>query len=273
MRLEMCCFDVERVEFGPETAYADHVLTIDRGEMTALIAADPRLASVDIALANPGERVRIANIVEMTEPRVKGTADHYYPGMLGPLYRAGDGQTHALKGAAIFEMHAVAGLNGSVVDMAGVGATLTPHGKTANVCLLAFPAPGVPLPDYCRALKHAGLAASVYLAKTTRGMKADEVEVFDLERPPGSLAGLPRVAYLMQLHSHGEMREPFVYGANTRSYYPTVLHPNEILDGAIVCGHYNISSALKNSTYTLLNHPVIRGLLRRHGTESTSGAS
>jgi glycine reductase len=34
-----------------------------------------------------------------------------------------------------------------------------------------------------------------------------------------------------------------------------------------VCGHYNISPAIKNTTYTLLNHPVIRGLFQRHGTE------
>jgi sarcosine reductase len=107
----------------------------------------------------------------------------------------------------------------------------------------------------------------VYLAKTTKGLKADEVEVFDLKRPQGNLAGLPKVAYLMQLHSHGETREPFVYGVNSRNYYPTILHPNEILDGAIVCGHYNISPAFRNDTYTLLNHPVICGLFRRHGTE------
>ena len=164
-------------------------------------------------------------------------------------------------------MGAIEGLNGGLVDMAGSGARLTIHSETINLCLCAEPAPGTRPADYCYALKQAALTASVYLAKTTKGLKGDGMEVYDLERPRERLDGLPRVAYLMQLHSHGEIREPFIYGANTRSYYPTILHPNEILDGAVVCGHYNISPAIKNTTYTLLNHPVIRGLFRRHGTE------
>jgi sarcosine reductase len=267
MRLEMGYFDVKRVEFGPRTIFADGVLTINKDEFIKHISGDSKISCIDVAVVHPGERVRIANILEMTEPRIKEAGDHYYPGTLGPMYRAGDGRTNALRGAAIFEMGAIEGLNGGLVDMAGVGARLTPYSETINICLLAEPAPGTRPADYCRALKHAALTASVYLAKTTKCLKADGVEVFDLKRPQGSLAGLPRVAYLMQLHSHGETREPFIYGGNTRSYYPTILHPNEILDGAIVCGHYNISFALKNATYTLLNHPVIRGLFRRHGTE------
>ncbi len=267
MRLEMDRFDVEKAEFGPRTALKDHVLSIDRDEVIELLAQDRRLASVDIEIIHPGERVRIANILEVTEPRIKGDADHYYPGMLGPLYRAGEGRTHVMRGVAVFEMCAIDGLIGGLVDMAGEGARLTPYSKTINVCVLSYPAEGVSLADYCHALKHAALTLSVYLARTTRRTGADEVEVFDLDRSEASLDGLPRVAYLMQLHSHCELREPFLYGGNTRNYYPTILHPNEILDGAIVCGHYTIAAALKNTTYTLLNHPVILGLMRRHGTE------
>jgi len=151
--------------------------------------------------------------------------------------------------------------------MAGAGARLTIHSGTINIGVCAEPAPGTQPADYCHALKKAALTASVLLASATKGLRGDDIEVFDLERPRDRLDGLPRVAYLMQLHSHGEIREPFVYGAHTRSYYPTILHPNEILDGAVVCGHYNISPAIKNTTYTLLNHPVIRGLFGRHGTE------
>ena len=95
----------------------------------------------------------------------------------------------------------------------------------------------------------------------------DAVEFFDLDEPGEISHNLPRVACLLQLHSHGACREPFVYGSNVRHYYPTILHPNEILDGAIVCGHYNLATGLKNSTYTLLNHPLIVGLYRRHGVE------
>lgn len=271
MRLEMHYFDVKEAQFGPKTAFRRGVLTIDREELIALVAEDNRLSSTDVALAHPGERVRIANILEITEPRTKGDSGQYYPGMLAPLYRAGKGQTRVLRGAAVFEMHAVEGLNGCLVDMAGEGVRLTPHSKTVNICILARPAPGVPLSAYCNALKHAALAASAYLARATEEKDADEVEVFDLERTDHRSSNLPRVAYLMQLHSHGQGREPFVYGGNTRSYYPFILHPNEILDGAIVCGNYTMAAALKNTTYTLLNNPVILGLMRRHARELEFG--
>lgn len=265
--MEMSHFDVKRIEFGMSTSFADGVLTIDKDELIRHLPRDPAISSIDITVVHPGERVRIVNILDITEPRVKESTGHYYPGMVGPMYRAGAGRTNVLRGAAILEIGAVEGLGGGLVDMAGAGARLTIHSKTINVCVCADPAPGARSADYCRALKQAALAASVRLAKTTTGLKGNEIEVFDLERPRDRVDGLPRVAYLMQLHSHGEIREPFIYGAHTRSYYPTILHPNEILDGALVCGHYNIAAAIKNTTYTLLNHPVIRGLFLRHGTE------
>lgn len=267
MRLEMRYFDVRKAEFGPKTALSRGLLSIDRVELVASLEPDKRLSSIDVALAHPGQRVRIANILDITEPRIKGDSDRYYPGMLAPLYRAGGGQTNVLRGVAVFEMHAVEGLCGCLVDMAGEGADLTPYSKTINVCILARPASGVSVVDYCEALKHAALTASVYLARTTQGADADENEVFDLEGQAAACADLPRVAYLMQLHSHGQGREPFVYGHKARSFYPTILHPNEILDGAILCGHYTVAAAFKNTTYTLLNHPVILGLMRRHTRE------
>ena len=118
--------------------------------------------------------------------------------------------------------------------------------------------------EYGFALKAAGLKASVYLARATRGLECSETETFSLDQPNENVSALPRVGYLFQLHSHGDSREPFIYGENTRRYYPTVLHPNEVLDGAIVCGHYNISAGLKNMTSTFLNHPIILDLYRRH---------
>jgi len=267
MKLEMNYFDVKEVRFGATTAFSDGILSINKGELIRLLSGDPRIVCEDIAFAHPGERVRISNVLDITEARIKDNDDHYYPGMLGPIYRAGEGRTRVLRGAAVLEIGAMQGFYGGLIDMAGNGAQLTPFSKTINICLLTRPAPGVALADYGHALKRAGLAASVYLAKAARGITPDDVEIFDLPRPTKDLSALPRVAYLFQLHSHGESREPFVYGENSRRYYPTILHPNEVLDGAIVCGHYNISTSIRNNTYTILNHPVVLGLYRRHGRE------
>ena len=121
--------------------------------------------------------------------------------------------------------------------------------------------------EYAWALKRAGLKAAVYLAETTLDQSPSEVTEFDLNTRPPLEGRLPRVGYLFQLYNSGALREPFLYGAHYRQFYPTLLHPNEILDGALVCGHYDSSFALRNPTYALVNHPIVQDLYSRHGRE------
>ncbi len=268
MKLEIQNFEVRDVQFGDKTGYSKGVLFIHKNELLNLISEDKRIKVLDIQVAHPGERTRITNILEISEPRIKdGSEDGYYSGILGRLFRAGQGKTNVLKGNSVFEIGMMPGFYGGVVDMDGEGALWTPYSKTHNICLCTEPSPKVESVEYGIALKHAGLKASVYLATATKGMTPDHVKVFDLNAPSKRLDGLPKIGYLFLLHSHGDSREPFIYGENSRRYYPTLLHPNEILDGAIVCGHYNISTSLKNNTFTLLNHPVILDLYERHGKE------
>jgi glycine reductase len=268
MKLEIQNFEVRNIQFGDKTEYLKGVLFINKKELTDLISEDGRIKEIDIQVAHPGERVRITNILEISEPRIKdGNDDGYYPGIFGRLVKAGQGKTNVLKGSAVLEIGVMPGFYGGVVDMAGEGAPLTPYSKTHNICILTEPTPRIEMVEYGFALKQAGLKTSIYLAETTKGMTPDEVKVFDLNFPLERLKGLPKIGYLFLLHSHGDSREPFIYGDNSRHYYPTLLHPNEILDGAIVCGHYNISVAIKNTTFAILNHPVILDLYERHGEE------
>jgi sarcosine reductase len=267
MRLEMRYFDVSEVQFGESTGYARGILTINRDDLIGLIAQDRRFKSVDVEIARPGECVRITNVLDILEPRIKEDSDDYFPGMLAPIRRAGDGNTNVLRGTTVLEIGTIESFLGGLIDMSGEGALLTPYSRTRNVCVLTEPAAGLQPIEYGYALKAAGLKTSVYLARTTKGHQPTETEIFAIDQPDEDLSGLPRVGYLYQLHSHGDCREPFVYGENTRRYYPTILHPNEVLDGAMVCGHYNIPMAHRNTTYTILNHPVILGLLRRHRRE------
>jgi len=268
MKLEIQNFEVRNVRFGDKTGFSKGVLLIDKRELLNLISKDKRIKAVDIEVAHPGERTRINNILEVSEPRVKDGGDEgYYPGMIGKLFSAGQGKTNVLKGSAVLEIGVMPGFYGGVVDMSGEGAFLTPYSKTHNVCLCTEPAPKVESVQYGYALKQAGLKTSIYLADATKGMTPDQVKVYDLNAPLKRLDGLPKIGYLFLLHSHGDSREPFIYGENSRHYYPTLFHPNEILDGAIVCGHYNISMAIKNTTFTILNHPVILDLYKKHGIE------
>ena len=267
MKLTIQNFEIRDITFGDSTDYADGLLTINKNELIRLITEDKRITDLEIELVNPGERTRISNILEISEPRVKPDNDCYFPGIVSPLFRVGQGKTNVLKGCSILEIGVMPGFFGSMIDMAGEGATLTPFSKTHNVCILTKPARDLKGVEYGIALKQAGSKTSVYLANSVRGMIPNETKIFDLRLPHNKLRGLPKVGYLFQLHSHGDSREPFIYGDNSRRYYPTVIHPNEILDGAIVCGHYNLSPALKNTTYSLLNHPVILDLYESHGRD------
>ena len=74
---------------------------------------------------------------------------------------------------------------------------------------------------------------------------------------------LPRIAYIFPMHSHQhptQQKETVFYGSNIQGFMPTIVHPNEILDGALMFSY----SAF---TWFAQNHPVILELYRRHGKD------
>jgi Glycine/sarcosine/betaine reductase component B subunits len=91
--------------------------------------------------------------------------------------------------------------------------------------------------------------------------------VFELPpspRVPAALAHLPRVAYVFQIHSHQRptgLDEGILYGDPVRRMLPTVVHPNEVLDGAVLRGFMGRSV----TTWATQNHPMIRALYAAHG--------
>jgi len=95
-------------------------------------------------------------------------------------------------------------------------------------------------------------------------MAPARTEVFD-NADAETRAGLPRLAYIGQIFSRQrrpEADEHILYGADTDGMLPTLLHPNEWLDGALVPSyHASIGGA---ETYFYQNHPVILELYRRH---------
>ncbi len=237
MKLEMQEYEVKDVRFGKKTAYAKGVLTINRDELVHHISDDARLQDVEVGIARPGEETRVVNVLEFTEPRVKPDTGDYYPGMLAPLGRAGLGKTNVLKGVAVLECGFMTGLFGGVLDMTGPGSLLTPYAKTINIFITAAPAASATMIDYGLALKQAGMKTGVYLARSTIGLTPNEVRTYELGQEKRTLSGLPRIAYLYQLHNHGRAREPFIYGHNSEDFFSTMLHPNEIIDGAVVSFH------------------------------------
>lgn len=271
MRLEFQYYEVSHVTFGSSTKYDRGTLTIHKQELVDHIAADKRLASVDVEIVSPGSATRISNVLDAIEPRMKVDTGCYFPGMLDDIIRAGGGATNVLRGAAVLEIGSAAGIYGGVLDMTGPGAELSALSKMHNICVIVRPEAGLTVSEFAQALKKASMRASVYVAAATRGATPSSTETFALDlQSVGSTSPahvLPRIAYLLHLNSVGDLRQPYIYGDNPPRWYPTILHPNEVIDGAIVCGHYNLSVATKNLTYAFLNNPVILELYRRHGTE------
>ena len=274
MRLELDIVNIKDVEFADKTTVSDRTLHINRGELQELLQEDTRLSQVDIELVHPGDKCRILHVCDVVEPRAKtrGSGEDF-PGALGKPGTVGEGSNCVLRGAAVVTSdHSDRGElsrdpNGDIIDMSGLAAEISIYGKTHNVVLLPYPANGVSPEDYRIALKVAGLKTAVYLAKAGQDLKPDEVEVYDL--PPlteiaKGLEGLPKVAYIFQVLStqyQPILGDPVLYGSNIGEIVPTILHPNEVLDGAVLRDY----RAMGIETYVIQNHPIIKELYRRHG--------
>ena len=71
MRLDLGTFPVHEVVFGSRTGWNDGVLTVSRGQLVDRIRRDNRILDAEIELARPGESLRIVNVRDVIEPRVK----------------------------------------------------------------------------------------------------------------------------------------------------------------------------------------------------------
>jgi glycine reductase len=155
----------------------------------------------------------------------------------------------------------------AVIDMTGPNAALSAFGQTHNLVISAWPSPGTERSDYLAAVRLTALKAAVHLARTAQAVEPDRVEVLELPpspRVPAELAHLPRVAYVFQIHSHQRptgLDEGILYGDPVRRMLPTIVHPNEVLDGAVLRGFM----ARSVTTWATQNHPMIRALYAQHG--------
>jgi len=277
MRLDLDIIRIKDVQFGPQTQIQDRVLTINEVELKQLLLKDRRFASIEIALAHPGEPCRVVQVVDAVEPRAKTDGGSDFPGAVGPIATAGSGHTCVLEGTAVLmsdyrearETTTSNDPNGEIVDMIGPGADISVYGKTHNIVLLPLPSATTSTLDYLAALKLAGLKTAAYLGRAGKGVAPDRTESFDLPpvaQPANGQARLPRVAYIFQIYTQQFdpiPGEPILYGGQADGIAPTLLHPNEIFDGALT----SQLPALNVQTYHIQNHAMIRELYRRHGKE------
>ena len=119
------------------------------------------------------------------------------------------------------------------------------------------------------ALRRAGHRLAEYVAGCVKELVPEETEVFELGgmiKRDAETEKLPSVVYVMQPQSQMEEMgyNDLVYGWDMNHVVPTVMHPNEILDDAMVSGSFMPVSS-KWSTYDFQNCPNIKALYREHG--------
>jgi glycine reductase len=271
VRLELQYHDIQSVEWATQTSVSNGQLRISREDLVAQLLQDQRLAGVSAELVHPGESCRILGVSDIVEPRVKvDPSGGDFPGALGPIQSVGSGVTRVLRGMAVTMTHPLERLPGHVVDMRS--APLADHSATElsrfaglhHLVLLPRLADGVVGDDAHNVLRLAVLRAAVWLARSVGNDEAPDAHAgFSLEPVAPDL---PRVAYVYQLHSHQRPTvpgEPVLYGDNCRHLLPTILHPNEVLDGAVLCAYGSMSM----ETYGIQNHGVILDLYARHGVD------
>ena len=121
MELTLAIHQITDLRFGDSTYLDGSTLVVDRESLSNHLLEDPRLQSVDMDIAIPGEACRIGVVFDIIEPRVKASgAGSDYPGIFGPIATAGQGTTHVLRGAAVTLVDEAAPLgNNKIVEMSG----------------------------------------------------------------------------------------------------------------------------------------------------------
>lgn len=273
MRLEIGNFQVQNIEFGVKSSYKNGTLTINKEEALAVVMEDEHITEADIILTKPGDDVRIVPVKEAIEPRFRLNAGPTFPGITGKIERVGNGKTVALKNCSVLAVGKHWGSFGDgLIDMSGEGAKYSIFSKLNNICLVAdtdeaFERHEVQKKNH--ALRWAGHRLAEYVGSIVKDMVPDSSELFELgpiTKRDEKVQGLPSVVFVMQPQS--QIEEPgfndLVYGWDVNTMLPTYMHPNEILDGAMIGGSYMCCSSTW-STYDFQNCPTIKSLYREHG--------
>jgi glycine reductase len=268
--LELRTFDVRRVAFGERASFADGTLTLAKDEIVSLAGADPAFTRVDVELVRPHESARVTQITDVIEPRVKTAgAGGVFPGVLSPVEPVGSGRTDRLGGVAVVTAGAVPWLGAkglfvahdSVLDMSGPGADLHPYAGLHLVVLRFGFASDVDHEAHERALLLAGEKVARALALTARDAEPSRIETRELAPVGGTR---PRVVYAYQVQSQGVFMRSRLYGRVLDELLPTVVHPNELADGALTSGGLG-GHGVKLHTWMHQNNAIVERLVAGHG--------
>lgn len=272
MKLDIVNFHVRDIQFGAKTEYVDGILTVNKEEALAVVKEDSHITVAELHIVKPGDEVRLMPVKEAIEPRHRVGGGPVFPGVTGKLMQAGNGTTHALKDMSVLVVgQHWGGFQDGLIDMAGEGAKYTYFSQLKNLVLVADTDEVFEQREQQkknRALRWAGMRLAEYLGACTKDLTSTDVETYDLPalNKRGAASELPSVVIVLQPQSQMEELgyNDLNYGWDCNRMLPTFMHPNEVLDGALISGSFMPCSS-KWSTYDIQNFPMIKRLYQEHG--------
>ena len=271
MRLEMAEFTVSEISLGSQFRYVSGKLELDREALATSILRDERIQDVELAVATPGQKIRITGIRDVVEPRVKVSGNgQVFPGILGPVAPVGEGRTHRLSGMSVvataeYEGMVRSGLGvqrSAILDMWGPGAEVSRFASLTNLVLILRLINGLSETDAHNAIQKAECETAKKLAETTIGLQPKRLECYEKNRDNSQL---PKIVLIQGCqtdtnHPHSGLS---YYGMSVRESLATFVHPNEMLDGVFAV---NTTQAMCHhpTTWDWQNHPLVGGLYGNH---------
>lgn len=268
-------YRVKEAAWGTDTSLQGGKLTINRQELEQLAGKTENIERIEFHLVHPGESTRIIHLLDTLMPmcRVEGRGVPY-SGFFGAPEMVGEGTTAVLEGITVMQSaplpwdsaSASSGLlypREAILDMTGPYKGLTPFAETVNLVMTYQLAPGKAAEEYDRDIRLSSLKVAEYLAQKAAVGQADSEETFSIEQQNPDL---PNVVLVWQVQNQGVYADTYLYGKDVDELVPTLLHPNEMLDGCVVSGNY-VWPAFKVPTWLHANHPILLDLYRRHGKD------
>ena len=265
MKLEIGNFQVKDIQFGSELSYKDGVLTINKEEALKMVREDERITEAELYIAKPGDKIRLCPVKEAIEPRVRLDGKGLFPGYTSPLRQSGEGALHALKNCSVLVVgRHWGGFQDGLIDMSGPGQKLTYFGGLNNIVLVADTNEEFERHEQQKkndALRRAGHKLAEFIGKCVKDLTPESKDVYEttpITKRSTEINKLPSVVAVLQPQSQMEALgyNDLIYGWDMNKYLPTLMSPQEVLDGALVSGSYDFQ-----------NFPILRRLMEEDGKD------
>jgi len=270
MELDLVDYAIKKLEWGESTLLRGGTLALCQAELEERIHDLCHGIQVDFQLTRPGEAKRIVHVLDTVMPITKiASSGQTFPGFEGAAELVGSGQTVRIRNLLVtvagrfphFEdLSPIEKQREGILDMSGVGAPYSYGSDCFHLVLSLTPDASVSNAGFDQALRLMALRLARFIAQAEKRDAAPRRHVVAL---PAVDARLPKVVLIYQVQSQVCCARTFYYGEEVSRTLPTLVHPAEFFDGALVSGNFKSERKLPTSLHC--DNPFIRELLNRHG--------